>query len=149
MSRMGAYMKKILGWIRLSFVAATFALVTGCNDSNEDADSSDGSSTNTTTATLSGAWAGTITQGGNLPANVSMGISQNGDALTGNYQGSGGVNGTITGALSGDAVSITTQAGGVTAQWTGTANAGRTSMSGTFSIIAGGGGNGTWSLTRQ
>jgi hypothetical protein len=78
-----------------------------------------------------------------------MGISQNGDSLTGTYQGTGGVNGDMTGSINGDAVKMTTAAGGVTAEWEGHANSARTSISGTFTIVAGGGGGGTWTLNKQ
>lgn len=144
-------MKKLLLGLSLACLAAVLSFSAGCNGG----DDSDGGGavtnvvTNAASATLSGSWIGTITQTGNPPGNISMGISQNDDALTGTYQGTGGINGTMAGSITGNAVEMTIVAGGVTTEWTGAANDARTTMSGTFTIVAGGGGNGTWALTKQ
>ncbi len=145
-------MKTLLAWCGMACLAAALTGVVGCDSDDDDGGGTTtvtNAVTNVTSATLSGSWIGTITQTGGTPGNISMGISQNDDNLTGTYQGTGGVNGTMTGSISGDTVDMTTTAGAVTAEWVGTANDDRTAMSGTFVIIAGGGGSGTWSLIKQ
>jgi hypothetical protein len=147
-------MRNLFAWCGLACLAAALTGATGCDRDNDDGGNAAGANvtnavTNVVSGAFSGSWIGTITQTGGTPGNISMGISQNGDDLTGTYQGTGGVNGTMTGSVSGDTVDMTTTAGAVTAEWVGTANAARTAMSGTFLIIAGGGGSGTWSLIKQ
>lgn len=139
------------GVFRLASFALGLALMAGC-DGNSTSSSSDGSGSGsgsgTTKVSLSGSWAGTIQQGANPPAAISMSITQTGDLLGGTYNGTGGTSGTMTGSVSGSTVNMTTTVGAVVSQWTGTLNDARTSMSGTFNIVAGGGGSGTWSLNQ-
>ncbi len=125
--------------IRRTLCALGLTLLAGCGgDSSDSADP----------ASLGGSWVGTITQNGNPAANIGMIITQTGDALTGTFNGTGGTSGTMTGSISGDRVEMTTTIGAVVAQWTGTLNDARTSMSGTFTIVAGGGGSGSWTLNQ-
>ncbi len=130
--------------IRLACAVLGLAMMAGCGDGS-DGDAGDGGGT---PASLDGSWGGTITQGGNPPAAIGMGITQTGDAISGTYNGTGGTTGTMTGSVSGDTVNMTTTVGAVVAQWTGTLNAEHTAMSGTFTIVAGGGGSGTWTLNQ-
>jgi hypothetical protein len=141
-------MKKLLLGLGLVCLAAALPLFPGCTGSD---DGEDGTSdaTNAVSTTLSGSWVGTISQVGGVATDISMGISQNGDTLTGTYQGTGGVNGAMTGFIGGNSVEMTTVTGGGTAEWTGAVNDELTTMSGTVVIVAGGGGSGVWTLTKQ
>ena len=136
------------GMIRLTCCAIGLAMMAAGCFSSSDSSSSDGDGSGTTPASLNGSWAGTITQTGNPPGAISMTITQTGDLLAGTYNGTGGSSGTMTGSTSGSTVNMTTTVGAVVAQWTGTLNADHTSMSGTFTIVAGGGGSGTWALNQ-
>lgn len=138
-------------WMRRLSCAIGLAVLAGCNGGGSDdepADAADDGGGDAPPASLSGSWLGTVTQGANPPANVSMSITQTGDSLAGTYNGTGGLSGPMTGSVSGTTVNMTTTTGPVVAQWTGTVNADRTSMSGTFTIVAGGGGSGTWTLNQ-
>ena len=147
---LGVIMRTLLPWFGLACLAAALTGLPGCSgDSDDTSTVVTNSVTNAASATLSGSWVGTIAQGGGVPGNISMGISQNGDTLTGTYQGTGGVIGTMAGTVDGNTVTMTTTAGAVVAEWSGLANSDRDAMSGTFTIIAGGGGNGTWALVKQ
>lgn len=144
-------MKKLLPGMVLACVAAVLSFSAGCNggDDSDGGGAVTNAVTNAASSTLSGSWIGTITQTGNPPGNISMGISQNDDALTGTYQGTGGINGTMAGSIVGNTVEMTVVVGTVTVEWTGAADDARTTMSGTFTIVAGGGGSGTWALIKQ
>ena len=144
-------MKTLFAWCGMACLAAALTGVMGCDSDDED----DGGTTivtnnvtNATSATMSGAWTGTITQNGGVPGAIGMGIVQDDNTLSGTYQGTGGVNGTMTGEINGDTVTMTVQSGAVVSEWTGTANDDRDVMTGTFTIIAGGGGSGIWTLTK-
>ncbi|MBM4153430.1 MAG: hypothetical protein FJ221_00150 [Lentisphaerae bacterium] len=143
-------MKTLLAWCGMACLAAAMTGVVGCDsdDGNGGTTVVTNNVTNATSATLSGAWTGTIAQNGNPPANIGMGIVQSGNTLSGTYQGTGGVNGTMTGEINGDTVTMTVQSGAAVSEWTGTANDDRDVMTGTFTIIAGGGGSGIWTLTK-
>ena len=134
--------------VRLTCCAIGLALVAGGCDGGSDSSSSDGGGSGVTPTTLDGSWAGTITQSGNPPAGISMTVTQTGDLLAGTYNGTGGSSGAMTGSTSGSTVNMTTTVGAVVSQWTGTLNADKTSMAGTFTIVAGGGGSGTWTLNQ-
>jgi len=97
-------------------------------------------------ATMEGEWAGSFSTG----VNFTLDLTQEGDALGGTYLTESGISGTVAGSISGNAVSMTITAGpGPTvAEFTGSVNDARTSMGGGFTIIAGGGGSGTWSATK-
>ncbi|MBP7274908.1 MAG: hypothetical protein KBA51_01750 [Kiritimatiellae bacterium] len=143
-------------WARMMACAVGLASIAGCDSGGSDdggtvdaADTAeDAGGGAATPASLDGSWVGTIKQGANPAANVSMSITQTGDSLSGTFNGTGGFSGPMTGTLSGDSVSMTTTTGPVVAQWNGTANTSRTSMSGNFTIVAGGGGSGTWALSK-
>jgi len=123
-------------------------LVTGCDGGGSDDPDPAPPAGDSPAPSMTGSWNGTFGTG----ASFAFSLVQSGDAITGGYTSSGGSPGTFTGSISGNNVSFTTTVpaggGNVTAQWSGTVNAERTSMSGTFTIVAGGGGNGTWSATK-
>ena len=78
----------------------------------------------------------------------SMTLTQTGDGLTGNYK-TGSFDGSVSGSVSGNDVDMTVSIpGGPTSVFTGTVNEQRTSMVGEFTIVAGGGGSGTWSANK-
>jgi hypothetical protein len=97
-------------------------------------------------ATMAGEWAGSFSTG----VNFTLNLTQEDDMLGGTYATDGGVNGTVAGTVTGNAVAMTITAGDtpVVSEFEGTVNDGRTSMGGDFNIVAGGGGNGTWSATK-
>jgi hypothetical protein len=94
--------------------------------------------------TMTGKWNGTFDSG----VVFTMDLNQSGDVITGTYK-TGAMNGTVSGSIVGNALTMTVSVvGGATAQLTGAPNDARTSMNGNFNIVAGGGGNGTWSATK-
>lgn len=94
--------------------------------------------------TMTGVWSGTFGTG----VAFAMDLTQTGDAITGTYS-TGALGGNVSGSISGNALNMTvTVPGGATSEWTGAANDTRTSMNGSFTIVAGGGGSGTWSATK-
>jgi len=97
-------------------------------------------------ASMEGEWAGSYSTG----VNFTLNLTQEGDALGGTYLTESGISGTVAGSISGNAVDMTITAGpGPTvAEFDGSVNDARTSMGGGFTIIAGGGGSGTWSATK-
>lgn len=115
----------------------------------EEADPADGADAEEADAeepapTMTGNWIGEFGTG----VAFSLALVQTDDALTGTYA-TGSFDGTVTGTVSGNDVEMTVVvAGGPTSKFTGTVNEDRTSMNGNFNIIAGGGGNGTWSATK-
>lgn len=147
-------MFKRLRFALILFLAVPAICLMGCG-SDDDDDSSTSTTTNGAAAadssapTLTGSWDGEF----GTSAEFALSIVQNGDALTGGYTSSAGSPGTLTGNIDGDDVEFTTTVvdtnGNVTAQWNGSANGARDSMSGTFTITAGGGGNGTWSASKN
>lgn len=115
----------------------------------EEADPADGADAEEADAeeaapTMTGNWIGEFGTG----VAFSMALVQTGDALTGTYA-TGSFDGTITGSITGNSVEMTVViASGPTSKYTGAVNDARTSMNGNFTIIAGGGGSGTWSATK-
>lgn len=108
----------------------------GSGDGAEGADAS--------AASMTGNWVGEFGTG----AAFSMTLTQTGDGLTGNYK-TGSFDGSVSGSVSGNDVDMTVSIpGGATSVFTGTVNEQRTSMVGEFTIVAGGGGSGTWSATK-
>ena len=94
--------------------------------------------------TMTGKWNGSFDSG----VTFTMDLNQAGDVITGTYK-TGAMSGTVSGSIVGNALNMTISVmGGATAQFTGAANDARTSMNGNFNIVAGGGGNGTWSATK-
>jgi len=96
--------------------------------------------------TMAGEWSGSFSTG----VNFTLNLTQEEDTLGGTYATDGGVNGTVAGTVTGNAVAMTITAGDtpVVAEFEGSVNDGRTSMGGDFTIIAGGGGSGTWSANK-
>lgn len=106
---------------------------------DEEAEEADASA-----ASMTGNWVGEFGTG----VAFSMTLTQTGDGLTGNYK-TGSFDGSVSGSVSGNDVDMTvTIPGGPTSVFTGTVNEQRTSMVGEFTIVAGGGGSGTWSATK-
>jgi hypothetical protein len=113
--------------------------------STNEVDEADGEADDEAPApTMTGVWSGTFGTG----VAFAMELNQTGDAITGVYS-TGALGGNVTGSISGNALNLTvTIPGGATSEWTGAANDARTSMNGDFTIVAGGGGSGTWSATK-
>ncbi len=128
----------------------------GSDDDDDPAPAAEAASTNATdeadgeaeeeapAPTMTGVWSGTFGTG----VAFAMDLTQTGDAITGTYS-TGALGGNVSGSISGNALNMTvTVPGGATSEWTGAANDARTSMNGSFTIVAGGGGSGTWSATK-
>ncbi len=126
-------------------------LLAGCGSNSDDtpaaedeAAASSAAAEETAEATLTGNWIGEFGTG----IAFSMGLTQTGDAVTGTYA-TGAFDGTVSGTITGNAVELTVAIpGGATSIFSGSVNDARTTMSGTFNIVAGGGGSGTWSATK-
>ncbi len=78
---------------------------------------------------------------------ITMKLTSDGNAFTGTYSDPVG-GGTLTGSTSGNSVSMTLTGGGNVSQWSGSVNAERTSMSGTYKFVPDGI-SGTWTATKQ
>ncbi len=112
--------------------------------STNDMDEADGEAEEAPAPTMTGVWSGTFGTG----VAFAMNLTQTGDAITGTYS-TGALGGNVAGTISGNALTMTvTVPGGSTSEWTGAANDARTYMNGSFTIVAGGGGSGTWSATK-
>jgi len=98
------------------------------------------------TPTMTGLWSGSFNTG----VDFTLNLTQTGDALTGDYANENGATGGVAGTITGNEVelTITVVAPPVTSEFDGTVNDARTSMGGTYTIVAGGGGNGTWQVTK-
>jgi len=109
-----------------------------------DVEEADGEAEEAPAPTMTGNWVGEFGTG----VAFSMSLTQSGDALTGSYK-TGAFDGSVSGSISGNSVSMTvTVPAGPTSEWSGSVNEERTSMSGSFNIVAGGGGSGTWSASK-
>ena len=115
-------------------------------EGEDDADAEEADTNEVAEATMEGEWAGSYSTG----VNFTLDLTQEGDALGGTYLTESGISGTVAGSISGNAVdmTITAGAGPTVAEFDGSVNDARTSMGGGFTIIAGGGGSGTWSATK-
>lgn len=117
----------------------------GGGDDAKDEDEDDAAG-GTNAVTMTGTWNGSFSTG----VEFVLGLTQTGDDLTGSYDTETGSNGSLFGTVSGNAVTLTvdTEDPVSTAQFSGSVNDARTAMGGSFTIIAGGGGSGTWSATK-
>jgi len=126
-------------WLKLVVVLVLAGFSVSCNDDGGDGGGADAA------LLVNGGWSGTYGSG----VAFSMTLMQSGDTVTGSYL-SAGIGGSISGMVNGNYVGMTiTLENGVIAEFDGNVNDARTSMSGSFAIIAGGGGNGTWSANRS
>lgn len=148
-------------------LAVGFATI-GCNSSSSDdkeeggetAESSSSSSTPKSppsssssssepaapAPTMTGNWKGRFETGDIF----TLKLQEDGDIFTGTYKSAAG-EGRVTGSTSGDKVKMTIAMildPAAVAQFSGTVNKERTSMSGTASAAGDGGGTGTWSATK-
>lgn len=137
-----------LPWVPMALVACSGgdddddpAPVEEAEDGEEAADTNE-----VAEATMAGEWSGSYSTG----VNFTLNLTQEGDALGGTYATDGGINGTVTGTIADNAVTMTITAGAapVVAEFDGSVNDERTAMGGNFTIVAGGGGSGTWSATK-
>lgn len=128
---------------------AVFSLP-GC-DGDDDDDSTTVVVTNAPAgdgAVATGNWTGKF----GTDVAFSMTLVQSGDAITGSYS-SGGFPGTVNGSVSGNDIELTVSVDTgapdpVVSEWDGTIDAERDDASGSFTIVSGGGGNGTWEMDR-
>lgn len=128
--------------VACSLALAAGAVTTGCGGSDDDDDDAPPAEEE---ATMTGTWNASYSTG----VDFTLALTQEGDAFSGDYETEGGVQGTVAGTVSGNAVTMTiTTEGGVVAEFDGSVNDARTSMGGDFTIVAGGGGNGTWSASK-
>lgn len=128
-------------WIKYALVVLMLGCLVACDDDDGGGGGGDGDA-----ATVTGTWSGTFSGSGSP---FTLSISQSGDAVTGNYS-EGGINGTVSGSVSGNSIQMTiTLESGSVGLFSGNLNEDRTSMNGTFSIISGGGGGGSWSATKS
>ena len=139
--------------LAMCLVGAAVGFV-GCGgDSSSDDTTTTVTNTVTNTVEAVPGPSATGTWGGQFATSVpfTMVLVQNGDAVTGSYA-SQGFPGTVSGTVSGGNISLTVSVdtGGpaVVSQWAGTINDAMNSSSGNFTIIAGGGGNGNWSMSK-
>lgn len=132
------------GFLLMALPCLPLALVACDGDSDNDDDPP--ADTNAVAeASMTGTWNGDYSTG----VSFTFALTQEGDAVSGDYATEGGVEGTVSGTVSGNAVDLTVvTTGGVTAEFDGSVNDERTSMGGDFEIVAGGGGSGTWSATK-
>lgn len=144
-------------WVLMLMVPAISLVLTACgggSDDDDEAPAPAASSTNTTDGagtsapapapSMTGNWVGEFGTG----VAFSMALTQTGDAISGDYK-TGAVDGSVSGTLSGNSITMTvTIPAGATSEWSGNVNEARTQMSGSFNIVAGGGGSGTWSATK-
>lgn len=122
-------------------------LMSGCgSDGGDDddpapAEGDGGASTNG--PSMTGFWSGSYSTG----VEFTMDLVQEDDAIMGTYVVSGGPTGSVSGSLSGNAIALAVSVNEppTAADFTGSVNDGRTAMGGSFMIIDGGGGSGTWS----
>jgi hypothetical protein len=137
-------------WMPVLVLLSAVAMLTmGCSDSDSDSDSSDGDSDDggTSSASISGFWSGSYSTG----ADFTLDLTQSDDSFVGSYATGASTLGTVSGTINSNAVEMTittADAAPVTAQFEGSINDQRTSMGGTFTIVSGGGGNGTWSASK-
>lgn len=121
----------------------------GCGGGDDDGDSTTVTNTvtNAVAASATGSWSGEFA----THVAFSMVLVQSGDSITGSYS-SGGNPGTVSGSVSGGNISLTVSVdtGGpaVVSEWSGTINDAMNGASGSFTIVAGGGGNGNWSMSK-
>ncbi|HMP75321.1 MAG TPA: hypothetical protein PKE12_03395 [Kiritimatiellia bacterium] len=132
----------------LSLLSAVLVLSLGCSGSSSDSsdDDSDGGGGGGG-ASISGKWSGSYSTG----VEFTLDLTQSGDSFVGSYATGESTLGTVTGTVSTNAMEMTittTEAPPVAAQFTGSINDQRTAMGGTFTIVSGGGGNGTWSASK-
>lgn len=140
-------------WLRDSFLTFTLVSMTGLlmacggggGDDTDEAESDDEAG-GTNAVTMTGTWNGSFSTG----VDFVLGLTQDGADLTGSYDTETGANGSLFGTVSGNSVTFTvnTEDPVSTAQFSGSVNDARTAMGGSFTIIAGGGGSGTWSATK-
>jgi hypothetical protein len=127
----------------IACLAPALPLFMGCGSDNDDDDDSGGDAD---VPTMTGQWIGSYSTG----VGFTLDLSQDGDAITGIYVVDGGSTGSVSGSLSGNeiALAVSVVAPPAAADLTGAVNEDRTSMGGSFMIIDGGGGSGTWSATK-
>ncbi len=153
----GMTMRVLLRLILMLLLPALPLVLVACSGGDDDddpapaaeastngVDEADGEAEEAPAPTMTGTWSGTFGTG----VAFAMNLTQTGDAITGTYS-TGALGGNVAGTISGNALTMTvTIPGGATSEWTGAANDARTSMNGSFTIVAGGGGSGTWSATK-
>ena len=115
------------------------------SSSSEDENGSEGAEA--PERTMSGNWNGTFATGDAF----TLDLNQSGDTFTGTYTQAAN-SGNVTGSVSDNSVSmtvtVTAGAVGAVGEFSGTVNDERTAMSGSFTVVAGGGGSSTWSASR-
>jgi hypothetical protein len=100
-----------------------------------------------TTPSMSGVWHGSFNTG----AEFSLSLSQSDNVLSGTYsRNDGSGSGSATGQINGNTLDLTTvrNPGNVISQWHGNVNDERTSSSGSWTIVSGDSGSGTFTMTK-
>jgi len=134
----------ILAW---SLVSVCFLAACGGGDDGGGGEAERAITNQTAEASMTGNWRGSFSTG----VDFVMALTQSGEDLTGSYDSSQGGQGTVFGTVSGNSVVMTVDSSGsdLTEQFTGTVNDHRTQMGGSYTIIDGGSGSGTWSASKS
>lgn len=130
----------------LVLMSALAVFATACSDSSSDSSDGDSDDGGSSGASISGKWNGSFSTG----VEFTLDLTQSDDAFVGSYAtGDLETLGTVTGTINSNAVEMTiTTDDAVTAQFAGSINDQRNAMGGAFTIVSGGGGNGTWSASK-
>ncbi|MCX6995541.1 MAG: hypothetical protein NTV49_00275 [Kiritimatiellaeota bacterium] len=125
-------------------------VLTGCGGS-DDTTTPTPATTNASPAvpspTMTGVWHGTF----DTAVEFALSLTQNDNVLSGTYtRNDASGSGTASGQINDNTVDLTTvrEPGHIISQWHGTVNVERTGSSGTWTIVSGGSGSGTFSMNK-
>lgn len=145
-------------WLIAPFLALCLAGALGVVGCGGGDGGDDTVTTNTVTVTnapsvnnVAGNWSGPIVADGGPSGTMTLGLSQAGDALVGNYSDNFGDAGSVSGSIDGKKLNLTatmTVPAGTVVSFKGTLNDAGNQISGTYSTVTGPSQDGTWTVSK-